>query len=81
MVGEGTMNAKLNQWYDSDVGKTRYRDECRRCGHGFHICDTPGAAHRSAARKGYNLETGLCKVCNLMANMAVLTAKRSGEAA
>ena len=75
------MNPKTDQWFDSAVGKTRFRDVCRRCGQKFHVCDTPIAAHRAAARKGYNLDTGLCKVCNLMDNMAVLAAKRDGAVA
>lgn len=74
------MNPKMDQWFDSAVNKTRFRDLCRRCGHEFHICDTPLAAHRAAVRKGYNLDTGLCKVCDLMDNMAVLAEKRSAVA-
>lgn len=75
------MNPKLDQWFDTSVNKTRFRDVCRRCGTKFHICDTPLAAHRAAERKGYDLETGLCKVCHLMESMKVLTTKRNGEAA
>lgn len=75
------MNVRLDTWYDSSVGKSRFRCKCRRCGDKFHVCDTPLAAYRAAERKGYDLETGLCKVCHLMESMKVLTTKRNGEAA
>lgn len=71
----------MDQWFDSEVGKTRFRVSCKRCGHKFHVCDTPTAAYRAAERKGYNVDTGLCKVCNLMENMAVLATKRDGAVA
>lgn len=73
------MNPKLEQWWDASVGKTRFRDVCRRCGHKFHVCDNPLSAHTAAEKKGYNLETGLCRVCNVMDRMEVLVNNRGAK--
>lgn len=59
------MNPKLEQWFDPKLHKTRFRDVCRRCGRKFHVCSSPQAAHRAAARKGYDFDTGYCRLCLL----------------
>jgi transcription elongation factor Elf1 len=71
------MNPKLDMWFDEASKRTKYALVCRRCGHRFHVCTTPQAAHRAGVKKGYDLDTGLCRTCRVMDNMAVLIEKRS----
>jgi len=67
----------LFTWFDEKTSRTKFRVICNRCGKKYHTCVTPQAAWRSAVKNGYDLETGLCKVCRVMDNMAVLKEKRA----
>ncbi len=59
------INPKLDEFWDRRVHETRFRCVCRRCSRRFHTCKTPAGAYRAAVRKGYDLNTGLCRLCFL----------------
>lgn len=59
------MKPQLNQKFDLKAHQSKYWCSCRRCGRKYHLCTTGSAAMRSAVKKGYDIETGLCKLCTL----------------
>ena len=67
----------LHTFFDADEGRTKYWIFCSKCGTRYHICASPQAALRAATRKGFDLETGTCKVCHVMESMQPLIEKRS----
>lgn len=68
-----TLNPKLDTWFNDKLGYPQYRVSCRRCGRRFHTCKTPKGAYRAGVRNGYDLVTGLCRLCTLE------TAKEEGR--
>jgi hypothetical protein len=60
---------KLDQFFDHESKKTKYRIQCGLCDKQYHICTSPRAAEAAAIRKGWDSESGLCRVCHLMGRM------------
>ena len=62
---------KIEQYYDVHAGKTKFRTRCNRCNRPYPPGINPVNAERHATRKGFNPETGLCKLCDLQAAKSV----------
>jgi hypothetical protein len=67
----------LHSFYDAETHKTKYWIFCSKCGKHYYTCLSPKSALRAAVNKGFDLETGTCKVCHVMTSMQPLIEKRS----
>lgn len=59
------MTVKIDQFYDIHAKKTKFKVHCARCNRGYPEGINPVNAERHATRKGFNADTGLCKLCTL----------------
>jgi hypothetical protein len=67
----------VHSFYDEKTNRTKFWVFCGKCGKHYYICTTPKAALKSATSHGFDVETGTCKVCHVIASMQPLIEKRS----